>query len=73
MEASKVILYSTHCPQCMGVEMKLKRAGIGYTEVNDLSAMVSLGIQSVPVLSVDGIMYHGVDIYHKIDSMSVND
>ena len=38
-----------------------------------MSAMASVGIQSVPVLSVDGIMYHGVDIYHKIDSMSVND
>lgn len=70
MEKNKVTLFTTHCPQCRGVEMKLDRAGIKYNEFTDVDAMIGMGITNVPVLSVDGELFTGVDIYHKIDVMA---
>lgn len=70
MEKNKVVLYTTNCPQCRGVEMKLERAGIKYTKFMDVDYMIQNGITNVPALSVDGEMFFGVDLYHKIDAMS---
>ena len=49
-----IIFYSTHCPKCKVVEMKLKQKNIKYTECNDIDHMISLGLKSAPALSVDG-------------------
>lgn len=51
---SKVILYSTGCPKCEVLKKKLANKKIEYTECNDVDKMQSLGIEQVPVLSVDG-------------------
>lgn len=51
---SKIIFYSTHCPQCKVLEKKLQAAGIEYVERNDIDQMLDLGIKSAPALSVDG-------------------
>ena len=67
----KVILYTTHCPQCKGVETILKIKKIQYTECTDVDKMLSLGIQQAPVLSVDGQLFRGKEIYdwvHKVVS-----
>lgn len=48
-----VILYSTHCPQCMVLEKILKDNGIIYEEVNDVDMMKNKGLKSVPKLEVD--------------------
>ena len=50
----KIIFYSTHCPKCRMLEMKLKQKSIVYEECNDVSEMLSLGLHSAPGLSVDG-------------------
>lgn len=49
-----VILYSTGCPKCNDLKKKLAAKNIVYSEVNDVKQMASLGIDAVPVLSVDG-------------------
>lgn len=52
-----VVLYSTHCPQCRVLEMKLKQKGISYEEVNDIALMQEKGFMSAPKLEVDGTVY----------------
>ncbi len=49
-----VILYSTHCPKCMVLKKKLAEKGISYTENTSVEEMLSLGINEVPVLGVNG-------------------
>lgn len=50
----EVILYSTGCPKCNVLKKKLNDKNINFTENNDIDIMTSLGIEQVPVLSVDG-------------------
>lgn len=58
----EIILYSTHCPVCRGVEMKLKAKKVPYKECTDEEEMKKLGISSAPVLSVNGELKFGKDI-----------
>ena len=53
----KVVLYSTHCPKCKVLEMKLKQKNIVYEEVNDVEVMQAKGFMSVPKIEVDGEVY----------------
>ena len=50
----KVILYSTGCPKCSVLKQKLVNKNIEFETVTDIDTMLNLGIQSAPVLSVDG-------------------
>lgn len=54
MNTNTVILYSTGCPRCSVLKRKLSENNIMYIESDDVEQMYSLGIQSVPVLFVDG-------------------
>lgn len=47
-------MYSTHCPKCRILETKLNQKNIQYEECNDVEEMLSKGIETVPVLEVDG-------------------
>lgn len=47
-------MYSTHCPKCRILETKLNQKNIQYEECNDVGEMLSKGIETVPVLEVDG-------------------
>lgn len=47
-------LYTTHCPKCMVLKKKLDQKNIFYEESNELDVLVKYGIQSVPVLDVNG-------------------
>lgn len=53
----KIILYTTHCPQCKLVEMLLNKNNLEFEENTNIEEMKSLGITSVPVLSIDGKLY----------------
>lgn len=55
----KVILYSTHCPHCRGLEAMLKKKQIKYEEVfinindaNSVKIMLDLGFTRAPGLIV---------------------
>ena len=50
----KIIMYTTHCPTCKALEMRLKKYNVEYEEFTDTDAMIKLGITAVPVLEVDG-------------------
>ncbi len=50
----RIVLYSTSCPKCGVLEKKLNDAGITYSISADVKKMEELGIEFVPVLSVDG-------------------
>lgn len=69
-ENSQIILYTTHCPQCRGIELLLKAKHIPYIEVTDVDEMLKLNIKSTPVLSVDNKLYLGKDIHKKINELS---
>lgn len=47
-------LYTTHCPKCKVLEMKLMSKNIEYQECTDEKEMVDKNILSVPVLEIDG-------------------
>ena len=64
----KIILYSTHCPVCKGVEMKLKARKIPYELNTNEEEMKNLGLVSAPALSVDGELKVGKKIHEFIDS-----
>lgn len=52
------ILYSTStCPKCRVLKQKLAEKNIPFEECTDEDEMLRLGIQSVPVLYVDGKHY----------------
>lgn len=50
----EIILYSTGCPKCNVLKKKLDDKNISYSENTNIETMTSLGIEQVPVLSVDG-------------------
>ncbi len=52
---NKIILYSTHCPQCNILEKRLKSKGVDYIEVNDTDIMIKKGFYSAPMLDVNGV------------------
>ena len=49
-----IVLYSTGCPKCEVLKKKLAEKGIPYTENNSVDEMLELGINTVPMLSVEG-------------------
>lgn len=50
----QVTLYSTGCPKCKVLKMKLDSKNINYDTISDVSIIISKGINAVPVLEVDG-------------------
>lgn len=48
-----IILYTTHCPKCKVLTMKLDKKGLNYTEVEDVNTMLAKGIKTAPYLEVD--------------------
>lgn len=56
-----ITLYSTGCPQCMVLKMKLDQAGIQYNTVSDQTVMAAMGFRSAPILQVDNTTYKFVD------------
>ncbi|MBR4155379.1 MAG: hypothetical protein IKU01_01570 [Bacteroidales bacterium] len=51
----KLVIYSTNCPRCKILIKKLETAGFtDYEVINDVKEMQSLGITTVPMMSVNG-------------------
>lgn len=67
---NKIILYSTHCPQCVNVERLLRQKNIDYEEINDTGVMLSKGITLVPVLEVEGKLLQGKEIYDYLNGLN---
>ena len=52
MLQQEIILFSTHCPLCKGMEKALNNKHISYTLCTDKEKMKEVGIVRVPVLRV---------------------
>lgn len=52
----KVMLYTTHCPQCRVLEKLLIDKGIEFEIVEDVELMRAMNIISVPQLQVNGTL-----------------
>ena len=48
-----ITLFSTNCPKCKVLTMKLDKKGINYTKVEDVDVMIAKGIKTAPYLEVD--------------------
>jgi glutaredoxin-related protein len=57
----KIVLYSTHCPLCKGLEKALQNKNIPYEMCTDIETMKNLGITRAPMLLVDDILMNGKD------------
>ena len=64
-----MILYSTGCPLCKTLEMKLNQAGISYIKCDDVDEMEKLGFQSVPVLFAKGTYMNFSQAMNFINAM----
>lgn len=47
-------MYSTHCPRCKVLAMKLAQKGIEFEEIDDINEMNRIGLRSAPALRVEG-------------------
>lgn len=50
----QVNLYSTGCPKCKVLKSKLDNKNIAYNTISDTDIIISKGINTIPVLEVDG-------------------
>ena len=48
-----IVVYSTGCPQCKALEMKLSKKNIDFIICEDKEKMVALGMKSAPALQVE--------------------
>ena len=62
-----VKIYTTGCPRCKILEKKLKDQGVLYEEITDVDKMISLGIDSVPVMVYNGVRYDFVEAIQLIN------
>ena len=53
-ERYMIKLYSTNCPKCKALEMKMGKKGIEYEVHTDMEEMKRLKFAAAPILEVDG-------------------
>lgn len=63
-----ITLYSTHCPQCKALEMKLNKKKIEYVVCDDQEKMKELGFAAAPMLDVDGTYYNFTNAVKWVNS-----
>ena len=63
-----VKLYSTHCPQCNTLEIKLNRAGIEYEICDNIEEMRAKGFKAAPVLETEDGIFNFVNAIKWVNS-----
>ena len=64
-----MIFYTTHCPKCKVLKMKLDQKKIQYEENENIEEMISLGISSAPAISYNGNIYNFADAIRLVNSL----
>lgn len=64
-----VVLYSTNCPKCNVLSMKLKDKNIDFTVNTNVDDMIAKGFHSAPILEVDGECYEFGDAVKYIGTL----
>lgn len=65
-------LYTTDCPKCKVLKVKLKNKGIKFEEIRDTELMVANGIMTVPVLEIDSEIYEFTEAMKWVDGKDIN-
>lgn len=65
-----IVVYSNDCPRCKVLKKKLDEKQLLYTVFDDVDKMVEMGIESVPMLSINGIMLNFNDAVSWINSFN---
>ncbi len=68
-KGAKMVLYSTDCPKCTVLEMKLTQADISFTKITDKNKMAELGFRSAPMLEYCGQYFNFHDAMNLINTM----
>jgi len=68
LRSKMVILYSTHCPQCKALEMKLQKAMINYAVCTDKETMEKKGFKSAPMLETSDGTFNFSDAVKWVNS-----
>lgn len=63
-----IILYSNGCPKCKVLKNKLESKKIEFEETDDFSKLQDMGIQSLPIMEVDGIILSFVEANNWINN-----
>ena len=63
-----IILYSNGCPKCKVLKRKLESKKIEFEETDDFSKLQDMGIQSLPIMEVDGIILSFVEANNWINN-----
>ena len=58
---SMIKVYTTHCPKCHVLEMKLQKKNIKFESCDDMDEMTAKGIKAAPSMEIDGIIYNFTD------------
>jgi len=67
----EVIVYGTGCPKCNVLKKKLGDKNIEFSEVTDVDKMMELGLNSVPYLSIDGVLMDFADAVRWVNMQGV--
>ena len=63
-----MILYSTGCPKCTILEKKLAEKNLVYKHEDNVETMLAKGLQTVPMLEVDGELLDFAEAVKYINS-----
>ena len=53
MDTTDIVLYTNHCPLCDFLKEQLDSKGIAYTVFDDVAEMARMGLNRMPVLSIE--------------------
>ena len=72
MSDTRYIVYTTHCPKCNVLEIKLKNASIAYDVTDDIQPAIDAGFMSAPVLydKIENKFYAFTDAIKHINNIS---
>jgi len=63
-----VILYTIHCPKCDVLEQKLNMKGIQFEKVDDIAVLQAKGMDTMPMLEVNGELLGFADAVKWVNS-----
>ena len=61
--------YTTHCPKCRVLELKLKQKGVDYEEFDNVEEMLAKGLTSAPYLEIDDKLLNFSEAVKYVNSL----
>lgn len=63
--------YTIHCPKCDVLEKKLNNKNVKYNLITDTGLMQQKGLDTMPMLEIDGKMMHFSEAVKWINEMEL--